>query len=78
MYRICRSEGIPFREVAPTWSEHEIWEEAFITSIILAFQCFHLFSIQMLKNTMLKYTLVFLEISVAVLTECLIKPLVAV
>jgi len=27
---------------------------------------------------MLKYTLVFLEISVAVLTECLIKPLVAV
>jgi len=78
MCRICKSEGIPFREVAPTWSEHEIWQEAFITSIILAFQCFHLFNIQILKNRMLKYTLVLIEISVSVLTECQKSRLVAV
>ncbi|KAJ7959724.1 Class IV aminotransferase [Quillaja saponaria] len=29
---ICLSKGIPFREVAPSWSEHLIWEEAFITN----------------------------------------------
>ncbi|KAJ1423804.1 Aminotransferase-like, PLP-dependent enzyme [Sesbania bispinosa] len=29
---VCKSERIPFREVAPSWSEHEIWEEAFITN----------------------------------------------
>ncbi|XP_022138907.1 uncharacterized protein LOC111009973 isoform X2 [Momordica charantia] len=28
----CLSNGIPFREVAPTWSSNEIWEEAFVTS----------------------------------------------
>ncbi|KAL4016184.1 hypothetical protein IC575_023815 [Cucumis melo] len=28
----CSSKGISFREVAPTWSSNEIWEEAFITS----------------------------------------------
>lgn len=71
MCRVCRSEGIPFREVVPSWSEHEIWEEAFITSTVLAFQCFHLISIEMLKNNMLKnnmlkYALVLLEISVSV------------
>lgn len=31
-YSICLSEGISFREVAPSWSKHDIWEEAFITS----------------------------------------------
>ncbi|KAK7343590.1 hypothetical protein VNO77_12442 [Canavalia gladiata] len=35
---VCRSEGIPFREVAPSWSEHEIWEEAFITSSLRVLQ----------------------------------------
>ncbi|KAG6758449.1 hypothetical protein POTOM_038797 [Populus tomentosa] len=29
---VCLSKGIPFREVAPSWSEHEFWQEAFITS----------------------------------------------
>ncbi|KAG2723582.1 hypothetical protein I3843_02G154400 [Carya illinoinensis] len=29
---VCLSKGISFREVAPSWSKHEIWEEAFITS----------------------------------------------
>ncbi|KAA8534327.1 hypothetical protein F0562_031846 [Nyssa sinensis] len=27
---VCSSMGIPLREVAPSWSESEIWEEAFI------------------------------------------------
>lgn len=30
--RVCLSKGIPFREVAPSWSESEFWAEAFITS----------------------------------------------
>ncbi|GAV70263.1 CBFD_NFYB_HMF domain-containing protein/Aminotran_4 domain-containing protein, partial [Cephalotus follicularis] len=29
---VCLSKGIPLREVAPSWSEHEHWEEAFVTS----------------------------------------------
>ncbi|KAJ4977977.1 hypothetical protein NE237_008757 [Protea cynaroides] len=29
---ICSRRGIPFREVAPSWSNRELWEEAFITS----------------------------------------------
>nr|DAD26060.1 TPA_asm: hypothetical protein HUJ06_027528 [Nelumbo nucifera] len=29
---ICSSKGIPFREVAPSWSERELWEEAFVTN----------------------------------------------
>ncbi|KAK7357473.1 hypothetical protein VNO80_16761 [Phaseolus coccineus] len=41
---ICRNEGIPFREVAPTWSEHEIWQEAFITNSLRLLQ--HVDSIQ--------------------------------
>ncbi|XP_027365955.1 uncharacterized protein LOC113872529 isoform X2 [Abrus precatorius] len=41
---ICRSEGIPFQEVAPSWSEHEIWEEAFITNSLRLLQ--HVDSIQ--------------------------------
>lgn len=41
---VCRSEGIPFREVAPSWSEHEIWEEAFITNSLRLLQ--HVDSIQ--------------------------------
>ncbi|KAH1225163.1 hypothetical protein GmHk_11G032137 [Glycine max] len=31
---VLESEGIPFREVAPSWSECEIWEEAFITNLV--------------------------------------------
>ncbi|KAB1218035.1 hypothetical protein CJ030_MR3G014555 [Morella rubra] len=30
--KVCLSLGIPFREVAPSWSKHKIWEEAFITN----------------------------------------------
>ncbi|EOA24486.1 hypothetical protein CARUB_v10017743mg [Capsella rubella] len=29
---VCLSKGIPCRERAPSWSDHELWEEAFITS----------------------------------------------
>ncbi|CAL5209693.1 unnamed protein product [Lathyrus oleraceus] len=41
---VCKNEGIPFREVAPSWSKHEIWEEAFITSSLRILQ--HVESIQ--------------------------------
>lgn len=34
----CLSEGISFREVAPSWSENEIWEEAFITNSLRLLQ----------------------------------------
>ncbi|KAK6137777.1 hypothetical protein DH2020_028476 [Rehmannia glutinosa] len=29
---ICLKIGIPFREVAPSWSKHELWTEAFVTN----------------------------------------------
>ncbi|CDP04308.1 unnamed protein product [Coffea canephora] len=29
---ICLRNGIPFREVAPSWSQHNMWREAFITN----------------------------------------------
>ncbi|XP_039131741.1 uncharacterized protein LOC120268380 [Dioscorea cayenensis subsp. rotundata] len=29
---VCSDMGIPVKEVAPSWSEHELWEEAFVTS----------------------------------------------
>ncbi|XP_024029293.1 uncharacterized protein LOC21397270 isoform X1 [Morus notabilis] len=35
---VCLTKGIPFREVAPSWSEHEIWEEAFITNSLRILQ----------------------------------------
>ncbi|XP_062076561.1 uncharacterized protein LOC133781541 isoform X2 [Humulus lupulus] len=35
---VCLTRGIPFREVAPMWSEHEIWEEAFITNSLRLLQ----------------------------------------
>ncbi|KAK7270584.1 hypothetical protein RIF29_23827 [Crotalaria pallida] len=41
---VCRSEGIPIREIAPSWSEREIWEEAFITNSLRLLQ--HVDSIQ--------------------------------
>ncbi|KAK4280043.1 hypothetical protein QN277_011719 [Acacia crassicarpa] len=41
---VCRSKGIPFREVAPSWSEHEMWEEAFITNSLRILQ--HVDSVQ--------------------------------
>ncbi|MED6198900.1 hypothetical protein PIB30_070942 [Stylosanthes scabra] len=41
---VCGREGIPIREVAPSWSEHGIWEEAFITSGLRILQ--HVESIQ--------------------------------
>ncbi|KAG6486173.1 hypothetical protein ZIOFF_054743 [Zingiber officinale] len=30
--RICSSMNIPIEEVAPSWSDHALWQEAFITS----------------------------------------------
>ncbi|KAF8021866.1 hypothetical protein BT93_G2108 [Corymbia citriodora subsp. variegata] len=35
---VCLSKGIPFREVAPSWSKHELWEEAFITNSLRLLQ----------------------------------------
>ncbi|KAI8031751.1 hypothetical protein LOK49_LG01G03944 [Camellia lanceoleosa] len=35
---ICLSNGISLREVAPSWSKHESWEEAFITSSLRLLQ----------------------------------------
>ncbi|KAL5569234.1 hypothetical protein UlMin_025809 [Ulmus minor] len=35
---VCLTKGIPFREVAPLWSEREIWEEAFITNSLRLLQ----------------------------------------
>ncbi|KAF5453473.1 hypothetical protein F2P56_028374 [Juglans regia] len=33
---VCLSKGISFREVTPSWSKHEIWEEAFVTNSCIA------------------------------------------
>ncbi|XP_050892672.1 uncharacterized protein LOC127098192 isoform X2 [Lathyrus oleraceus] len=41
---VCMKEGITFREVAPSWSKHEIWEEAFVTNSLRLLQ--HVESIQ--------------------------------
>ncbi|KAL2324399.1 hypothetical protein Fmac_023457 [Flemingia macrophylla] len=41
---VCKTEGIPFREVSPSWSERELWEEAFITNSLRLLQ--HVDSIQ--------------------------------
>ncbi|KAG2243756.1 hypothetical protein Bca52824_094391 [Brassica carinata] len=35
---VCISKGIPYRERAPSWSERELWEEAFITSSLRILQ----------------------------------------
>ncbi|XP_059666129.1 uncharacterized protein LOC132311963 [Cornus florida] len=35
---ICSSNGIPLREVAPSWLERETWKEAFITSSLRLLQ----------------------------------------
>lgn len=29
---VCSSRGIPLREVTPSWSDRELWEEAFVTN----------------------------------------------
>ncbi|CAN6203237.1 unnamed protein product [Urochloa humidicola] len=29
---VCHDIGIPVREVSPSWSNHELWQEAFVTS----------------------------------------------
>ncbi|XP_034703314.1 uncharacterized protein LOC117927761 isoform X1 [Vitis riparia] len=35
---VCLSMGIPLREVAPSWSKCELWEEAFITNSLRVMQ----------------------------------------
>ncbi|XP_057981870.1 uncharacterized protein LOC131167089 isoform X3 [Malania oleifera] len=35
---VCLTKGIPLREVAPSWSKHEAWEEAFVTSSLRLMQ----------------------------------------
>ncbi|XP_048325338.2 uncharacterized protein LOC112490424 isoform X1 [Ziziphus jujuba] len=35
---VCLSKGIPVREVAPLWSDREIWEEAFISNSLRLLQ----------------------------------------
>ena len=29
---MCHDIGIPVREISPSWSKHELWQEAFVTS----------------------------------------------
>ncbi|RCV09849.1 hypothetical protein SETIT_2G062700v2 [Setaria italica] len=29
---VCNDIGIPVREISPSWSKHELWQEAFVTS----------------------------------------------
>lgn len=41
---VCSSLGIPLREVAPSWSDRELWKEAFITSGLRLMQ--HVESVQ--------------------------------
>ncbi|KAL5733400.1 hypothetical protein ACOSQ2_033092 [Xanthoceras sorbifolium] len=45
---VCASKGIPLSEVAPSWSEHELWEEAFITNSLRVLQ--HVESIQVPRS----------------------------
>ncbi|KAM7275914.1 hypothetical protein ACFE04_017780 [Oxalis oulophora] len=35
---VCSSLGIPLREVAPSWSGRELWEEAFVTNSLRVIQ----------------------------------------
>ncbi|OWM89682.1 hypothetical protein CDL15_Pgr024430 [Punica granatum] len=35
---VCLDKGIPVKEVAPSWSIHECWEEAFVTSSLRLLQ----------------------------------------
>ncbi|KAF9616040.1 hypothetical protein IFM89_028337 [Coptis chinensis] len=35
---VCQSRGIPFREVAPCWSQRKLWNEAFITNSLRVVQ----------------------------------------
>ncbi|KAK1318771.1 hypothetical protein QJS10_CPB04g01211 [Acorus calamus] len=35
---ICATRNIPFREVAPSWSDRELWQEAFVTNSLRILQ----------------------------------------
>ncbi|KAF8643440.1 hypothetical protein HU200_066871 [Digitaria exilis] len=35
---VCHDIGIPVREISPSWSKHELWQEAFVTSKNITFQ----------------------------------------
>ncbi|KAF0934438.1 hypothetical protein E2562_025524 [Oryza meyeriana var. granulata] len=35
---VCHDIGVPFREVPPSWSKRELWEEAFVTSSLRLIQ----------------------------------------
>ncbi|XP_062202842.1 uncharacterized protein LOC133905143 isoform X3 [Phragmites australis] len=41
---VCHDLGIPVREVSPSWSKHELWQEAFVTSSLRLIQ--HVESVQ--------------------------------
>ncbi|CAN6197116.1 unnamed protein product [Urochloa humidicola] len=41
---VCHDIGIPVREVCPSWSNHELWQEAFVTSSLRLVQ--HVESVQ--------------------------------
>ncbi|CAL5078780.1 unnamed protein product [Urochloa decumbens] len=41
---VCHDIGIPVREVSPSWSNHELWQEAFVTSSLRLVQ--HVESVQ--------------------------------
>jgi hypothetical protein len=38
--RVCHDIGIPVREISPSWSKHELWQEAFVTSKNIPSQIF--------------------------------------
>ncbi|KAG2640449.1 uncharacterized protein LOC120664386 isoform X1 [Panicum virgatum] len=41
---VCHDIGIPVREISPSWSKHELWQEAFVTSSLRLIQ--HVESVQ--------------------------------
>ncbi|WVZ88233.1 hypothetical protein U9M48_034776 [Paspalum notatum var. saurae] len=42
--RVCHDIGIPVQEISPSWSRHEFWKEAFVTSSLRLIQ--HVESVQ--------------------------------
>ncbi|CAL2242550.1 unnamed protein product [Prunus armeniaca] len=63
---VCLSKGIPFREVAPSWSASEFWAEAFITSKPLLISSYFKFGLRKHFPRFLEYFIIrFKEIYIA-------------
>ncbi|XP_042420329.1 uncharacterized protein LOC122008608 [Zingiber officinale] len=58
---ICSSMNIPIEEVAPSWSDHALWQEAFITSSLRLVQ--HVETIQFPTSSKILHTRSFQEFS---------------